>query len=105
MQRRSESNPKVSISTVVTQDSGSRPSSAGTSLGSLIQIDGSDHEWFEDRAVLRPLLVFVDDATSELMELLFRESESAFSYFAALCSYPTRRGARGPFGSTRRRRK
>jgi hypothetical protein len=31
--------------------------------------------------------VFVDDATSELMELLFCESESAFSYFAALRSY------------------
>jgi hypothetical protein len=103
MQRGSESNPKVSISTVVTQDSGSRPSVADTSLGSLIQIDGSDHEWFEDRAVRRTLLVFVDDATSEPMGFLFRES--AFSYFAALRSYPTRRGARGPFGSTRRRRK
>ncbi len=55
--------------------------------GELIQIDGSDHEWFEDRADRCTLLVFVDDATSELMELLFCESESAFSYFAALRSY------------------
>ncbi len=55
--------------------------------GELIQIDGSDHEWFEDRAGRCTLLVFVDDATSELMELLFCESESAFSYFAALRSY------------------
>ena len=55
--------------------------------GELIQIDGSDHEWFEDRASRCTLLVFVDDATSELMELLFCESESAFSYFAALRSY------------------
>jgi hypothetical protein len=31
--------------------------------------------------------VFVDDATSALMELLFCESESAFSYFAAMRSH------------------
>jgi hypothetical protein len=43
--------------------------------GELIQIDGSDHEWFEGRAVRCTLLVFVDDATSALMELLFCESE------------------------------
>jgi hypothetical protein len=36
--------------------------------------------------------VFVDDATSELMELLFCESESAFSYFAALRSYLEQHG-------------
>ena len=60
--------------------------------GELIQIDGSDHEWFEDRAPRCTLLVFVDDATSELMELLFCESESAFSYFAALRSYLEQHG-------------
>ena len=60
--------------------------------GELIQIDGSDHEWFEQRAPRCTLLVFVDDATSELMELLFCESESAFSYFAALRSYLEQHG-------------
>ena len=55
--------------------------------GELIQIDGSDHEWFEERTSRCTLLVFVDDATSALMELLFCESESAFSYFTALRSY------------------
>ncbi len=55
--------------------------------GELIQIDGSDHEWFEERAGRCTLLVFVDDATSALMQLLFCESESAFAYFAALRSY------------------
>jgi hypothetical protein len=60
--------------------------------GELIQIDGSDHEWFEDRAVRCTLLVFVDDAASELMELLFCESESAFSYFTALRSYLEQHG-------------
>jgi hypothetical protein len=60
--------------------------------GELIQIDGSDHEWFEERAVRRTLLVFVDDATSALMELRFCESESAFSYFAAMRSYLEQHG-------------
>lgn len=53
-------------------------------LGELIQIDGSDHEWFEDRAPRCTLLVFIDDATSRLMQLYFAESESTFSYFNAL---------------------
>jgi hypothetical protein len=60
--------------------------------GELIQIDGCDHEWFEERAGRCTLLVFVDDATSALMELLFCESESAFSYFAAMRSYLGRHG-------------
>ena len=60
--------------------------------GELIQIDGSDHEWFEDRAARCTLLVFVDDATGALMELLFCESESAFSYFAAMRSYLEQHG-------------
>ena len=55
--------------------------------GELIQIDGSDHEWFEERARRCTLLVFVDDATSALMALLFCESESAFAYFTAMRSY------------------
>jgi hypothetical protein len=38
------------------------------------------------------LLVFVDDATSALMELLFCESESTFSYFAALRAYLEQHG-------------
>ena len=60
--------------------------------GELIQIDGSDHEWFEERAPRCTLLVFVDDATGALMELLFCESESAFSYFAAMRSYLEQHG-------------
>ncbi len=55
--------------------------------GELIQIDGCEHDWFEERADRCALLVFVDDATSELMELRFCESESTFSYFAAVRSY------------------
>lgn len=56
-------------------------------FGELIQIDGSDHRWFEDRAPPCTLLVLIDDATSTLMELRFVKSESTFSYFEALESY------------------
>jgi hypothetical protein len=34
-------------------------------LGELVQIDGSEHAWFEDLAC--SLLVYIDDATSGLM--------------------------------------
>jgi len=61
-------------------------------LGELIQIDGCDHEWFEDRAPRCTLLVYVDDATSRLMELRFVPSESTFSYFAATRTYVERHG-------------
>src|SRR5712672_4378802 len=56
-------------------------------FGELIQIDGSDHRWFEDRAAPCTLLVFIDDAPSRLMELRFVPSESTFAYFEALKGY------------------
>lgn len=61
--------------------------------GELVQIDGSEHRWFEDRGPPCSLLVFVDDATGKLMQLRFVRSESAFSYFAALTLYLKRHGA------------
>lgn len=56
-------------------------------LGELVQIDGSEHRWFEDRGPPCSLLVFIDDATGRLMQLRFVRSESAFSYFDALRGY------------------
>ncbi len=56
-------------------------------LGELVQIDGSEHRWFEDRADPCTLLVFIDDATGRLMQLRFVPSESAFTYFEALKGY------------------
>ena len=44
-------------------------------VGELVQVDGSEHWWFEDRGPQCTLLVFVDDATSRLMHLQFVESE------------------------------
>ncbi|UJR80510.1 ISNCY family transposase [Sandaracinus amylolyticus] len=60
--------------------------------GELVQIDGCDHEWFEDRAPRCALLVFVDDATGELMELRFCAGESTFDYFASARRYLERHG-------------
>jgi len=56
-------------------------------VGELVQIDGSEHRWFEDRAAACTLLVFVDDATSRLMALGFVPSESTFAYFEVLRRY------------------
>lgn len=55
--------------------------------GELIQIDGSPHDWFEGRAAKCTLLVMVDDATSQLMQMQFCEAETTFNYFAAVRSY------------------
>src|ERR1700676_3110411 len=56
-------------------------------LGELVQIDGSEHAWFEGRGGMCTLLAFVDDATSRLMVLRFVASESAFDYFRATRDY------------------
>ena len=56
-------------------------------FGELIQIDGSPHDWFEGRAQPCVLLVFIDDATGKLVQLLFVESESFFSYCQATEGY------------------
>jgi hypothetical protein len=56
-------------------------------FGELIQIDGSPHDWFEGRAEVCVLLVFIDDATGKLVQLRFVESESFFSYCLAAEGY------------------
>lgn len=52
--------------------------------GELIQIDGSPHDWFEGRAARCCLLVFIDDATSELMALRFVDAETTLGYMGLL---------------------
>ena len=52
--------------------------------GELVQIDGSYHAWLEDRAEKACLLLFIDDATSEILAAEFVEHESFWSY-ASLC--------------------
>lgn len=61
-------------------------------FGELIQIDGSDHAWFEDRAPKCTLLVFIDDATSRLVELRFCPSETTLDYMHSTKRYIKRYG-------------
>jgi transposase len=60
--------------------------------GELVQIDGSDHAWFEARGKRCTLLVFIDDATGQLVELLFVEDETFFAYCEATRQYVEREG-------------
>lgn len=55
--------------------------------GELIQIDGSPHDWFEGRSPRCCLLVFIDDATGELMHLQFVGAETTLDYMAALACH------------------
>ena len=55
--------------------------------GELIQIDGSPHDWFEGRSPRCTLLVFIDDATSELMALRFVRAETTADYLQVLRQY------------------
>ena len=61
-------------------------------LGELVQMDGSHHDWFEGRREPCCLLVFIDDATSRLLELRFEEQETTLGYFNATRSYIKRYG-------------
>ncbi|WP_354677859.1 ISNCY family transposase [Cupriavidus plantarum] len=69
-----------------------QPRNRRACLGELVQIDGSDHAWFEDRAPACTLLVYVDDATGRLMQLLFVPTESTLAYFTATRDYVERHG-------------
>jgi transposase len=70
-------------------------------FGELIQIDGSDHAWFEERGERCTLLVFIDDATGKLVELWFVEEETFFGYCEAGRHYFERDGKPLAFYSDR----
>jgi hypothetical protein len=61
-------------------------------FGELVQIDGSDHAWFEERGPKCTLLVYIDDATGQLMELWFVPDETFFAYCEATRHYLERYG-------------
>jgi Helix-turn-helix domain len=60
--------------------------------GELVQIDGSPHDWFEGRAPACTLIVFIDDATSELLALRFVAAETTRAYMATLRAYLAEHG-------------
>lgn len=62
------------------------------SLGDLVQLDGSEHDWLEGRAPKCCLLAFIDDATSMVLYLEFCESESTESLFTATRHYLESKG-------------
>jgi len=72
---------------VIHQQRARRPS-----RGELVQIDGSPHKWFEERGDSCCLLVFIDDATSELLQLRFEKTETTQGYFRAARGYIKRHG-------------
>lgn len=56
-------------------------------FGELVQIDGSPHEWFEDRGPHCCLIVFIDDATSKIITLRFVEVECTQGYFDCIADH------------------
>jgi hypothetical protein len=53
----------------------------------LVQVDGCEHWWFEDRGPQCTVLVFIGDATGRPVHLQFVESESPCAYFDAARTY------------------
>jgi transposase len=68
-------------------------------FGELVQIDGSDHDWFEGRGPKCTLLVYIDDATGQLLELWMVPDETTFAYFEASRHYFERYGKPAAFYS------
>ena len=56
-------------------------------FGELIQVDGSKHKWFEDRAEYCTLIAFIDDATSALLYARFEPTETTVAYLKGLQSH------------------
>src|SRR5579864_1473708 len=52
--------------------------------GLLVQMDGSDHPWLEDRGPRLVLLAAIDDATGEVLAGVFRPTEDTHGYFLLL---------------------
>jgi len=55
-------------------------------FGELIQIDGSPHAWFEDRADTCDLIIFIDDATGHIYGQFF-ESGTTQAYMKVMRGY------------------
>lgn len=56
-------------------------------LGELVQLDGSDHDWFEGRGSRCALLIFIDDATSRILHGVFIPVEDTLNLLAAAKAY------------------
>lgn len=61
-------------------------------LGMLVQLDGSDHDWFEGRAPRCVLLIYIDDATSRILYGEFVEVENTIILMRSTRHYLRLRG-------------
>ncbi len=61
-------------------------------VGMLVQLDGSDHLWFEGRAPRCVLVVYIDDATSRILHAEFAESEDTLTLMRTTKAYLERHG-------------
>ena len=52
--------------------------------GMLVQVDGSQHPWLEDRGPKLTLLIAVDDATGTVAQAVFRTTEDTRGYLVLL---------------------
>ena len=55
--------------------------------GELVQIDGSPHDWLEDRGPRCTLIAFIDDASGRLQYAQFVPAETTRAYLQGLRSY------------------
>ena len=56
-------------------------------FGELVQIDGSPHDWFEGRAPRCTMLVFIDDATSQVIYACLVPAETTEAYFDGIAAH------------------
>lgn len=61
-------------------------------VGMLVQVDGSDHDWFEGRGPKCVLLVFIDDATSKILHAEFVDVEDTLTLMRSTLKYLERHG-------------
>jgi hypothetical protein len=61
-------------------------------VGMLIQLDGSDHDWFEGRGPKCALLVYIDDATSRILHAEFVKVEDTLNLMRSTGVYLGKHG-------------
>jgi hypothetical protein len=61
-------------------------------VGELVQLDGSDHDWFEGRGPRCVLILYIDDATSRLLYAEFVDVEDTLTLLSTTQAYLRRHG-------------
>lgn len=61
-------------------------------LGEMVQVDGSEHDWFEGRGPRCTLIAFIDDATSNVALARFGEAEDTLTLMRLTWGYLRRYG-------------